>query len=148
MPDEDLIQKLRLELDSAGRAVAIARSEAASKKPKRMLEAEAFIHVTVREFLAGVQVLDGALELSVWIYLLRERRMHLLTHARDPVTLSNAGLATWGVSRIVRGRAIRKLESAGLVRVERVGKRSPHVTVLVPLTEGVGTVHDTTLYRP
>ena len=34
------------------------------------------------------------------------------------VTLPNATLKSWGVSRMRKSRALRKLEQAGLVRVE------------------------------
>src|SRR5215203_5952588 len=103
MPDESLIEKLRIVLNSPRGAecrVTMPEPEAA-KKPKRAPTAEAFIHVTVREFLSGVSVLDGALELSVWIYLLRVRRMYHLTRPGEPIALSNSNLATWGVSRVI-----------------------------------------------
>ena len=57
-------------------------------------------------------------------------------------------LEEWGVQADAKRRALRKLEMAGLITVERRGKRSPHVTLLVkdfgacgavPTDVGLGT---------
>jgi hypothetical protein len=45
--------------------------------------------------------------------------------------VSNLMLRDWEIQLDVKGRALRKLERAGLITVERRGKRSPHVTLLV-----------------
>jgi hypothetical protein len=45
--------------------------------------------------------------------------------------VSNLMLRDWGIQADAKGRALRKLERAGLLAVERQGKRSPQVTLLV-----------------
>jgi hypothetical protein len=45
--------------------------------------------------------------------------------------VSNIMLEEWGVQADAKRRALRKLERAGLIAVERRGKRSPQVTLLV-----------------
>jgi DNA-binding transcriptional ArsR family regulator len=49
----------------------------------------------------------------------------------DTFTVSNLMLQEWGVQPDAKSRALRALEGAGLIRVERRGKRSPHVTLIV-----------------
>jgi hypothetical protein len=46
-------------------------------------------------------------------------------------TVSNLMLRDWDIQADAKSRALRKLERAGLIRVERQGKRSPQVTLLV-----------------
>src|SRR5262249_25657046 len=45
--------------------------------------------------------------------------------------VSNLMLGEWKISPDAKSRALRKLEKAGLITVERRGKRSPVVTILV-----------------
>ena len=49
----------------------------------------------------------------------------------DTFIVSNLMLQDWGVQPDAKGRALRKLENAGLIKVERRGKRSPQVTLVV-----------------
>jgi DNA-binding transcriptional ArsR family regulator len=44
--------------------------------------------------------------------------------------VSNLTMREWGVLPDAKSRALRKLEGAGLIIVERRGKRSPHVTLM------------------
>ncbi len=46
-------------------------------------------------------------------------------------TVSNLMLQEWGIQPDAKARALRKLEKAGLIRVERRGKHSPLVTLIV-----------------
>jgi DNA-binding transcriptional ArsR family regulator len=60
----------------------------------------------------------------------------LLWHLRglrrtDSFVVSNVMAREWGIEPDAKGRALRKLENAGLVTVERRDKRSPLVTLLV-----------------
>jgi DNA-binding transcriptional ArsR family regulator len=50
--------------------------------------------------------------------------------------VSNLMLQEWGVQPDAKSRALRALERAGLIRVERQGKRSPKVTLIVGDTVG------------
>lgn len=49
----------------------------------------------------------------------------------DTFTVSNLMLLEWGVQPDAKTRALRALERAGLIGVERRGKRSPQVTLIV-----------------
>jgi DNA-binding transcriptional ArsR family regulator len=52
------------------------------------------------------------------------------------VLVSNLMAVKWGITPDAKGRALRKLEKAGLIAVERQGKRSPRVTLLVEASNG------------
>jgi DNA-binding transcriptional ArsR family regulator len=49
----------------------------------------------------------------------------------DTFIVSNLMLREWDVQPDAKTRALRKLEKAGLIRIERQGKRSPQVTLIV-----------------
>jgi hypothetical protein len=46
-----------------------------------------------------------------------------------PVPIANVKLASWGVSRFTKARALAVLEAAELISVKRVSRRTPVVTV-------------------
>ncbi len=46
-------------------------------------------------------------------------------------TMANGWLEERGVSREIKRRALRDLEAAGLITVERSNRRSPRVTLVV-----------------
>ena len=48
----------------------------------------------------------------------------------DTFIVSNVMLQDWGIQPDAKRRALRSLERAGLIRVERRGKRSPQVTLV------------------
>ena len=54
----------------------------------------------------------------------------------DTFIASNLMLQDWGVQPDAKRRALRKLEKAGLIRIERRGKRSPQVTLIVNKVQG------------
>jgi hypothetical protein len=49
----------------------------------------------------------------------------------QPVRLSNTGMASEGVGRHSKWRALQELERAGLIRVEKRPRKSPIITILV-----------------
>ncbi len=58
-----------------------------------------------------------------------------IRHRRDvtgkpTVALSNPFLATWGVDKDSKARALRELEAAGMARVDRTPGRNARVTLL------------------
>jgi len=55
-------------------------------------------------------------------------------------TVSNLMLQEWGIQPDAKARALRKLEKAGLITVERRGKRSPQVTLIAGNTFNGGAV--------
>ncbi len=106
-----------------------APARAPAPKEKRR-EAEAFVHVTDRELLAGLRVLDSAQELAVWLYILRERRWRQRKGQTEAFPLTNVALRAWaGIGQMTKSRTLRKLSAAGLIRIERGGRQSPRVTV-------------------
>jgi DNA-binding transcriptional ArsR family regulator len=54
--------------------------------------------------------------------------------------VSNLMMQEWGVQPDAKSRALRKLEKAGLITIERQGKRSPRVTLIVGNRFKGGTV--------
>jgi DNA-binding transcriptional ArsR family regulator len=55
-------------------------------------------------------------------------------------TISNLMVEEWKIRPDAKRRALRKLEKAGLITVERQGKRSPRVTLVVRNTSTGGVV--------
>ena len=49
-------------------------------------------------------------------------------------------LQEWGIQPDAKARALRALEKAGLITIDRRGKRSPRVTLIVGNTSNDGTV--------
>ncbi len=77
----------------------------------------------------------------VWIEKAAELGLHVLVVGlllqfrklllgKDSVTLPKEFLSKFGVSRGTKRRALKKLEEAGLIRVEQETGRSPLITVL------------------
>jgi DNA-binding transcriptional ArsR family regulator len=70
--------------------------------------------------LGGAALLVG---LALWyLYGLRKT---------DTFIVSNLTMESWGVRRDAKSRGLQKLAAAGLIKVERRGKRSPQVTLVV-----------------
>jgi hypothetical protein len=53
----------------------------------------------------------------------------------DAFPLSNVALEDWGLTRLQKYRALRRLEKLGLIAVERRGKASPRVKWVVPVSK-------------
>ena len=103
--------------------------ELAKPKPSPRKEIEPFVHVTDRALLPGLKAVDSAQELAVWLYILREQRRRQRTDQHDAFALTNRALAAWGINKDTKRRAIRKLEAARLITVERDGHHSPRVKI-------------------
>jgi hypothetical protein len=58
----------------------------------------------------------------------------------DTFIVSNLMVRGWGVQPDAKSRALRALEKAGLIRIERRGKRSPLVTLVVGNASNGGKV--------
>ena len=63
---------------------------------------------------------------KVWTYLLVQRRMR----PGKPVMAGTVQLAKLGVDRFAKMRALRSLECAGLIRVQRANGQNPRVELL------------------
>jgi hypothetical protein len=72
----------------------------------------------------------------VWCALLYRTWAERRAQVRLPTTL----LKSWGVHRNVWGRALTRLEAAGLIRVARRPGRSAMVTMLKPARKRTGAL--------
>jgi DNA-binding transcriptional ArsR family regulator len=96
------------------------------------------------KFIAGpvdVSWVCQASQLGVKALLVGLALWHLKGLRRsNSFELSNLMLQEWGIEPDAKSRALRRLEKAGLVTVERRGKRSPRVTLVAASTSNGGTV--------
>jgi len=94
------------------------------------------------KFIAGpvdVSWVCQASRLGVKALLVGLALWHLKGLRRDNSFLvSNMMLREWGIQPDAKGRALRALEKAGLIAIERRGKRSPRVTLVVGNTSPGG----------
>jgi len=92
-----------------------------------------------RKFIGGpvdVQWVVKASQLGVKALLVGLALWHLKKLRKaDTFTVSNVMLQEWGIKPDAKSRALRALEGAGLIRVERRGKRSPNVTLILGNTD-------------
>jgi DNA-binding transcriptional ArsR family regulator len=65
----------------------------------------------------------------------------------DGFVVSNLMMKDWGVQPDAKSRALRTLEKAGLIAIERKGKRSPFVTLIVP-KDDESSLNDASLSAP
>src|SRR5215207_5522299 len=101
-------------------ATTAAHLDQPSNRKSRARENEPFLHMSVRDFVRGVRTLKGAKELAVWAFILRQWRIS----QPEPVAVTNAGLAAWGVGRRTKYFALDKLAKAGLIQVEKQSRRN------------------------
>jgi DNA-binding transcriptional ArsR family regulator len=94
------------------------------------------------KFIAGpvdVSWVCQASRLGVKTLLVGLALWHLKGLRRDNSFLvSNMMLREWGIQPDAKGRALRALEKAGLIAIERRGKRSPRVTLTVEVASNGG----------
>jgi hypothetical protein len=113
-----------LRLDQDG----VKRSQGGTRKGRRASPIRG-------KFIAGpidVQWVVRASRLGVTPLLVGLALWHLKKlRQADTFTVSNLMLQEWGVQPDAKSRALRALERAGLIRVERRGKRSPLVALIV-----------------
>jgi hypothetical protein len=119
MHDEDLIKKLRLDPGT------LATLKTAQPKSRRRAKGR-FVVAELESLKTASKAVNTPLGLMVWLFIVYRTRLHR-THT---VSVSNEALAKWGVERRAKYSALRQLEGAGLIRVERKGKRSPRVCIL------------------
>jgi DNA-binding transcriptional ArsR family regulator len=115
-PDPD-----SLRLDRNGTATE-ARVELPSLRTRRERH---FLPALPEPLFARLAVLPGK-ALAIYLVLLQRSRME----GENPVALTSACLARFGINRQDKRRALFLMENAGLVRVERRGRRNPLVRLL------------------
>jgi hypothetical protein len=93
--------------------------------PKRRKRVEGrFVIAPLGDLIATAAALD-ARPMLLWLFLTYEARLRNVNN----VKVTNQALARWGIDRRAKYHALRRLEAAGLVVVERRGKSSPVVTI-------------------
>jgi DNA-binding transcriptional ArsR family regulator len=96
------------------------------------------------KFIAGpldVSWVCQASQLGVKALLVGLALWHLKGLRRsNSFTISNLMVEEWKIRPDAKRRALRKLEKAGLITVERQGKRCPRVTLVVRKTSTGGVV--------
>jgi hypothetical protein len=106
--------------------IAKARRQLQPRRRSHPAKPEAFVMLPYERTLAAAGRLGDA-PMAVLVEL---AYLAFKTH-RNQILLANATLQKVGVSRLAKLRALRRLESAGLIAVDRRGKgRSPLVTLL------------------
>ena len=105
---------------------ATTPSQGATRKGRRVSPIQG-------KFIAGpvsVSWVRQASHLGVKALLVGLALWHLRGLRRtDTFIVSNLMLQDWGILPDAKSRALRKLERAGLIKVERRGKRSPQLTL-------------------
>jgi hypothetical protein len=94
--------------------------------PKSKRHREPFVQISHNSLTSGVEVLHSSAQLAVWVYI----HYRVWAEKQNTVSISNGGLGAWGVGRRTKYAALRLLEDAGLIKVERRYSRSPQVTLL------------------
>jgi hypothetical protein len=87
---------------------------------------EPFLQIPHKAIVAGSEVLRGTKQFLVWLYLFHR----VWADKCSTVALANQTLSKWGVGRREKYKALRQLETAGLISVEWRKRRSPLVTLL------------------
>ena len=105
--------------------LAALRQEQRTRGPeRRQRTTETFARFPHDRALALYRHIGG----PAWAVLIELDRLILKGRGRNPVKLSSARMNAAGLNRHSRLRALRQLETAGVVRVERHGRgRSPWV---------------------
>jgi DNA-binding transcriptional ArsR family regulator len=113
---------LRLDQDGVKRSQGCARrGRTASPIREKFIAGPIDVPWVVQASRLGVKAL--LVGLALW-HLKRLRQA-------ETFTVSNLMLQEWGVQPDAKSRALRALEKAGLIRVERRCKRSPRVALIV-----------------
>jgi hypothetical protein len=74
---------------------------------------------------AEAAIATKSLKAMVWVWL-----VHRVWQTKNPtVAVPNGALAKYGISRKVKSLALRQLEAAGLIAIERRPRKTPTVTL-------------------
>ena len=101
------------------------RAELEARAPVKRKTAEPFTKVRLAKAAAAYTAMNCP-KAMVWLWLL-----HRSWYTKSlTVAAPNGALAKFGVSRKVKNLALRQLEVAGLVTVERPSRKTPIVTLM------------------
>src|SRR5215207_4168824 len=126
MDSEDLVEMVKLKPEHLS-AIETAQATAAAATSRRRRITAPFVIAEIKPLKAAADALAGlgCRALMVWLYLAFETRRRGI----NTVQVSNIALAEWGVSRTIKYRALDRLEAAGLIAVQRSGRRSLRLTM-------------------
>jgi DNA-binding transcriptional ArsR family regulator len=122
-PKDDELAEFRVSPEIVAQ---IAAAKAAAKLPVKRKRATGRFVIASFEGVAAASAAFQDRRMLVWLFLVYQARLKDITS----VDVTNQALAALGVDRQTKYRALKSLEAAGLISVERRGKRSPHVTLL------------------
>jgi hypothetical protein len=119
------LDALRRESQAAGPRPAPTRG------PPPVLRRQRSVETFARIPHDRARALYGKIDGLAWALLIELDCLLLTGLGRNPVKLSSTHLQKVGLNRMARWRGLRRLEAAGVIRVERQGKgRPPWVTHL------------------
>jgi hypothetical protein len=108
-----------------GRRIAVETLDTdVNPKPSRR-QVDAFVALPL-SWAAEASTATNCQKAMVWLWLVHRMRKT----KTNTVTMANGALAKYGISRRVKSSALRQLEEAGLITVERRPRKTPVVTVL------------------
>lgn len=102
--------------------LAKAKLKHKGKQPKRT---EPFVQVPCRVIAKAVETLSTAQDLAILLHILHRA----WAEKSNRVKLTSAALGALGITRWAKHRALRRLEEAGFVSVERRQRQNPIVTL-------------------
>ena len=100
-------------------------AELQARAPVKREKTEPFAMVRMARAAAACTAMNCP-KAMVWMWLVHQARKT----GSGTVAVPNVALAKWGVSRKVKSLALRQLEAAGLIAIERPSKKTPVVTLL------------------
>jgi hypothetical protein len=98
-------------------------AELRARAPAKHKKAAAFVKVPLDLAVSAAKATDGE-RLLVWLLILHR----CWKERKRTVTVTNVLCAKYGIDRRVKNRALRQLETAGLIIVEWRARRNPIVT--------------------
>lgn len=101
------------------------RAELEAAAPVKRKKTELFAMLRLKRAAAAYAAMNCS-KAMVWAWLMHQTRKT----GKVTVAVPNGALAKWGVSRDVKRDALRQLEAAGLIVVDRPSRKTPTVTLL------------------
>jgi hypothetical protein len=121
-----------LRLDQGSRS-GVESTLTQRSKPHAATDRDTLIGCPLGWFDRVLPIVKGKVELALALLLYRERFLQRDSRGRrirkaDTVTLSNSQLNCRGLQRRAKYQILRRLEAAGIIKVDRNNKASPKVT--------------------
>ncbi len=103
------------------------KAELEARAPVKRKKTKPFVAKIELDTAAKAFTATGCQKGFVWLWLLHQA----WKTGSKTVAVPNGALLKYGVSRKIKRAALRQLEAAGLIAVERRSRKTPTVTVLV-----------------